>query len=132
MNKCDWCAGIAIVEDEKDLVRVYTRLFQKRGIPVCFVAYDGGEAILKFIACTPKPHIVIMDYRLPTMNGIEVSRKILEIDPDTKIIFLSADVSVKEEALQAGACIFLAKPASIHDITKSVDAVIDTCKGIKF
>ncbi len=132
MEPCDWCAGIAIVEDEKDLVQVYIRLFQKRGIPVCFVAYDGNEATLRFIASTPKPHIVIMDYRLPTMNGIEVSRKILEIDPDTKIIFLSADVSVKEEALQAGAYTFLAKPASIHEITKAVDAIIKNCKNIKF
>ena len=132
MEKCDWCAGIAIVEDEKDLVRVYVRLFQKRGIPVCFIAYDGNEAILKFIACSPKPHIVIMDYRLPTLNGIEVTKRILEIDPDTKILFLSADASVKEEALRCGAFIFLAKPVSLKVITDAVDTVITACKDVKF
>lgn len=132
MEKCDWCAGIAIVEDEKDLVRVYTRLFQKRGVPVCFVAYDGNEAILKFIACTPKPHIVIMDYRLPTMNGIDVTKRILEIDLDTKVIFLSADISVKEEALRAGAYTFLSKPVSIYTITNTVDKIISTCINVKF
>lgn len=132
MEKCDWCAGIAIVEDEKDLVRLYVRLFEKRGIPVCFVAYDGNEAILKFIECSRKPHIVIMDYRLPTMNGIEVTKKILEIDPDTNIIFLSADISVKEEALRVGAYIFLAKPVSLKAITDAVDSVINKYKDIKF
>jgi two-component system chemotaxis response regulator CheY len=132
LEKCDWCAGIAIVEDEKDLVRLYVRLFEKRGIPVCFIAYDGNEAILKFIECSRKPHIVIMDYRLPTMNGIEVTKKILEIDPDTNIIFLSADISVKEEALRVGAYIFLAKPVSLKSITDAVDSVINKYKDIKF
>jgi len=132
MEKCDWCAGLAIVEDEKDLVRVYIRLFEKRGIPVCFVAYDGNEAILKFIECTLKPHIVLMDYRLPTMNGIEVTKRILEIDPDTKIVFLSADISVKEEALKSGAFTFLAKPVSLNIIINAVDTIIKNFKGIKF
>jgi two-component system chemotaxis response regulator CheY len=132
MEKCDWCAGLAIVEDEIDLVRVYIRLFEKRGIPVCFVAYEGSEAILKFIACTPKPHLILMDYRLPVMNGIEVTRRILEIDPDTKIIFLSADTSVKEEALKAGAFTFLAKPVSLNIIMNEVDTIIKTFKDVKF
>ncbi len=130
--ECGWCAGIAIVEDEKDLVRVYVRLLEKRGIPVCFIAYDGNEAILKFIASTPKPHIVIMDYRLPTMNGIEVTKRILEIDPDTKVIFLSADAGVKEEALRTGAFIFLVKPVSLNVITDAIDMIIKTCPDVKF
>ncbi len=132
MEKREWCAGIAIVEDEKDLVRLYVRLFEKRGIPVCFIAYDGNEAILKFIQCTPKPHIVIMDYRLPGMNGIEITKRILEIDPETKIIFLSADASVKEKALKAGSFTFLAKPASLKEITNAVDRVIKANSKVKF
>ena len=132
MPECHWCAGIAIVEDEKDLVRVYIRLLEKKGIPVCFVAYDGGEAILKFIACTPRPHIVIMDYRLPTLNGIEVTKKILEIDPETKVIFLSADSSAEEEALRNGAHIFLKKPVSIKLIMNAIDDVLKKYSGLSF
>ncbi len=132
MDKCEWCAGIAIVEDEKDLVRVYERLFERRGIPVCFIAYDGNEAILKFISCSPKPHIVLMDYRLPTLNGIEVTKRILEIDPGTKVIMISADTNVKEEALHNGAIIFLAKPVSIKEITNAVETIIKNNGGIKF
>lgn len=132
MEKCEWCAGIAIVEDEKDLVRVYVRLFEKRGIPVCFIAYDGNEAIIKFIACTPKPHIVIMDYRLPTLNGIEVTKRILAIDPDTKVIMISADTSIKEESLRNGAFTFLAKPVSLKEIANTVDTIIKNYDSIKF
>lgn len=132
MDKCEWCAGIAIVEDEKDLVRVYVRLFERRCIPVCFIAYDGNEAILRFIECSPKPHIFIMDYRLPTLNGIEVTKKILEIDPDTKVIMISADTSIKEEALHNGAYTFLAKPVSLQDITNAVETIIKNNGCLKF
>ena len=112
--------GIAIVEDEKDLVKAYERLFAKKGIQICFVAYDGVEAVKKYLQCSPKPHVVIMDYRLPIMNGIEATKEILKIDSKARIIFLSADVNMKEEALQAGAFTFLKKPVSIKDIVGAV------------
>jgi two-component system chemotaxis response regulator CheY len=131
-SEVKWRAGIAIVEDEKDLIRIYIRLFEKRGIPVSFVAYDGNEALLKFIASTPKPHIIMMDYRLPTMNGIEVTKKILEIDSDAKIIFLSADVSVKDQAMRAGAFIFLTKPARIKEVTDAIDTVLKSYPQLPF
>ena len=126
MNECNKpCrVGIAIVEDEKELVNVYERLFNKRGIIVCFVAYDGIEAVKKFIECAPKPHVVLMDYRLPVMNGIEATKEILKIDPEAKIVFLSADINVKDTAMAAGAFTFLKKPASINEITKAVENAI--------
>jgi DNA-binding NtrC family response regulator len=129
MSDCDQTrrVGIAIVEDEKDLVKVYEKIFSKRNIFICFVAYDGLEAVKKFIECTPKPHVVLMDYRLPIMNGVEATKEILKIDPYTKIVFLSADVSVRDEAMRVGACIFLKKPASIKDILGAMESAI----GIK-
>ena len=115
------CAvGIAIVEDEKDLVKVYQKMFAKKGIQICFVAYDGVEAVKKYLQCTPKPHVVIMDYRLPVMNGIDATRELLLIDPDAKVIFLSADIGVKDEAMQIGAFRFVKKPASLKDILDAV------------
>jgi CheY-like chemotaxis protein len=128
-NECR--AGIAVVEDEKALVDVLLKLFAKRGIRVCFVAYDGGEAILKFIRSTPKPHIILMDYRMPTVNGIDATIEILKIDPETRIIFLSADIDVKEEALKSGAMIFLKKPASIKDIDKAIGDIAQAVPGLK-
>jgi two-component system chemotaxis response regulator CheY len=113
--------GVAIVEDEKDLVKVYEKMLARHGIRICFVAYDGLEAVKKFIECTPKPHVVLMDYRLPIMNGIDATKEILKIDSTAKIIFLSADIYVKDEAMRAGASIFLKKPASIRDITDAVE-----------
>ncbi|BAI61228.1 putative response regulator [Methanocella paludicola SANAE] len=112
--------GIAIVDDDKDLVDMYGKILKKRGLTVCFVAHDGHEAINKFAECNPKPSVVIMDNRLPSMHGVEATRKILKIEPKTRVIFLSADIKVENDALDAGAFIFLKKPASIYDIIKAI------------
>jgi two-component system, chemotaxis family, chemotaxis protein CheY len=117
--------GIAIVEDEKDLVRAYERMFHLYKITICFVAYDGLEAVKKFMECNPKPHVVIMDYRLPIMNGIDAMKEIKKIAPTAKFIFLSADPNVKDEALKAGATKFLVKPVSFKIILKEVQNIID-------
>jgi two-component system, chemotaxis family, chemotaxis protein CheY len=125
-NRCpdDCRVGIAIVEDEKDLVDVYRRVFARRNIIVCFVAFDGREALEKFIGCTPKPHVILMDHRLPGMSGIEVTEEILKIDPEARVVFLSADVDARDDALRAGAVAFLKKPAGLKEIIGTVEAVL--------
>ena len=72
-----------------------------------------------------KPDIILMDHRMPIKNGIEASKEIMKIDGKTKIIFLSADNSIKEEALSIGVIKFRDKPFSIkqliNDITKALE-----------
>jgi two-component system chemotaxis response regulator CheY len=116
--------AVAIVDDEKQLCDVYQRMLEQRGIPVCYVAYDGREAVEKFRDhSNPRPRIILMDYRLPTMNGIEAMLEILKIEPATRVIFLSADNDIEEEALRKGAVMFIQKPASIREIVGAVERV---------
>ena len=125
-NACqtDCKVGIAIVEDEKDLVRAYERMFKLHEITICFVAYDGLEAVKKYMECNPKPNVVIMDYRLPIMSGIDAMKEIRKIDPTARFIFISADPNVKDDAIKAGATMFLVKPVSFKIILKEVKNII--------
>lgn len=116
---------VAIVDDDPELVQLLTKMLDVRGIQACFSTPDGDEAVVKFAKSSPMPDIVIMDYRMPTMNGLEAMREILRIKPDTKVIFLSANIEIKEEALEAGAAAFLNKPASIKDIYRAIDTAAD-------
>jgi two-component system, chemotaxis family, chemotaxis protein CheY len=116
--------GIALVEDEQDLVKIFTKAFTKKGIQICFIAFDGLEAVKKYMECEPKPHTIIMDYRLPIMDGIAATKEIIRLDSTAKIIFLSADIQVKEDAMRAGAFMFLKKPVSIKTITDAVESAI--------
>lgn len=116
--------GVAIVDDEVQLVRTYELLFKKRGIPMAFTAYGGVEAIKKFYKADPRPSVVIIDYRLPDMDGMEVIGEILKIEPATKIIVISGDESVRYESLNCGAKVFLKKPTSIKDITETINMLM--------
>lgn len=131
MSECSCSVGLAIVEDEKELVKVLLKMFEIRKIRVCFVAYDGHDALAEFTKCNPKPHLVLMDYRLPSMDGIKVTTEILKIAPDTKVIFLSADEAIRKEALDTGAIAFLQKPISLEEICRHIQEVVDDYPGIK-
>jgi two-component system, chemotaxis family, chemotaxis protein CheY len=115
--------SIAIIEDEYELIKIYEKLFESRGIKVCFAARDGIQGVRVFAECRPRPSIVLMDYRLPTMNGADAARQILQIEPDTRIIFMSADADAEYEAKAAGARVFLKKPVSIRDIIKAINCM---------
>lgn len=118
-----WNGGVAVVDDETSLADLIVTMLEVKGMPVCFMAYDGYEAIRKFRECNPKPDVVIMDYRLPAMNGIEVMKEMRQIYDGVKFIFLSADSGVRDEALRAGAVIFLTKPASMKNLVSAVEQV---------
>jgi two-component system chemotaxis response regulator CheY len=114
---------VAIVEDERDLVDVYVRLCDLKGLHVSFIAYNGCEAVNIFSSCTT-PDVVLIDHRMPSMTGLEAMRKMLEIRPNAKFLFLSADEEVKADAMKAGARAFLKKPASLIEIYDTIMKVI--------
>jgi DNA-binding NtrC family response regulator len=116
--------SVAIVDDEKDLVRTYELLFRRRSIPLAFTAYDGHTAIDRFRSAGVKPNVVIIDFRLLDMDGLEVMKEILAIRPETKIIFISGDDSIRREALAAGATVFMKKPTDIKEITATVNTLL--------
>jgi two-component system, chemotaxis family, chemotaxis protein CheY len=123
---------IAIVDDEKDICSVMATLFHRRGMPVCFIAYDGDEALFKFESVCPKPDIIMMDHRLQNAMGVDLMRKMLTIHPSTKFIFLSSDVAAMNEAYEAGAVLFLMKPVSVKTITDAIDIVYNNQGKYKY
>jgi two-component system chemotaxis response regulator CheY len=116
--------GVAIVDDEAQLAKSYELLFKLRHIPVSFIAYDGCAALEMFKNANTKPGVVIIDHRMPLMSGLELTREILVLSPCTKIIFVSADEDVKEEAIDAGATVFMKKPTPIKEITETVNSML--------
>jgi len=122
MSETRLSPSIAIVDDEKDLVDVYTRLFRLKKMTVCFVAGNGVEAVDSYRQSRVKPDIVIMDNRMPLMNGLDAMKAIIAIDCKVKFIFLSADASVREQATDMGA-VFLKKPASLQELMRTIESL---------
>ncbi len=108
--------SVAIVEDEPELVGIYIKVLARMGLPVSFVADNGLAAVARFAERRDRPLIVLMDNRLPGVSGVEATREILKVEPRTRVIFLSADVGARGDAMKAGAFAFVSKPASIRVI----------------
>jgi two-component system chemotaxis response regulator CheY len=112
------------VEDESTIAMLYKELLEAYGFVVVDVAKNGEEAVHKYKNFKMKPDVVIMDHRMPIKSGIEATEEILEFDKNAKIIFASADKTVKEIALSIGALIFEEKPFDntilIDDINKLI------------
>lgn len=111
------------MDDESDLVLLFSKMLELKGIPVIFKAYEGRDAVRQFRDHNPRPEVVLMDYRLPTINGIETMKEMLQVDEGTKFIFISADASVMEEALNNGAAMFLVKPVNMKDVVSAIEKV---------
>jgi len=96
------------------------------GFEVVGIANNGIEAISMFKSFSNKPKVILMDQRMPEMSGIDASRIILQIDNRVKIIFLSADNSVKEEAISIGAFLFIDKLFTIEKLIDAINRAIES------
>ena len=112
---------VFVVDDEPSLQFFYEKILTLNGFEIAGIANNGNEAISMFKSFLDKPKVIIMDYRMPEKNGIEASKEILQIDGNTKIIFISADNSVKEEALSIGAFCFQDKPFTIKQLIDQIN-----------
>lgn len=114
-------ARVFVVDDEDFIRELYKDMFESRGHTV-FSAKDGEEAVRLIRSMPSKPDAIIMDHRMPGKDGIETTKEIRSIDPTIPIIFSSADESVRDQAIRAGAVSFWTKP---FPIAMLIDATMD-------
>jgi two-component system chemotaxis response regulator CheY len=114
-------ATVLIVDDDVYLHKVLDRILAIGGHTVVGHAYDGAEAVEMFVEANPKPDIILMDHRMPVMNGASATREIRHLDPNTRILFISADETVRNEAMDAGALGFLTKPIRSTELFAAID-----------
>ena len=122
---------VFIVEDDISLQFLYEQMLEFNGFEVVGIAGNGEEAVEMYKTFATKPDVVLMDHRMPLKNGIEATKEILQIDVNSKIIFTSADSSVKEEALSIGAIGFEEKPFTIEKLRIRIQQALNLQSMIK-
>lgn len=116
------------MDDEKDILEFYKELFSETLFEVVGSALDGLSAIETFKKMKIKPDIVIMDYKMPKMDGLEATKELFKIDSRIKIIFVTADLEIKLKALDLGAEGFLEKPFERKALMNILDRVLEPLK----
>lgn len=112
---------ILVVDDDPEIVELYTEVLTIEGDFVAGVASDGEEAVRVYKELKPPPDLVLMDHRMPRKDGLEATAEIMAHDPDARIIFASADESAIHEALRTGAMSFKKKPFSVDELLSNVN-----------
>jgi len=97
--------------------------FTRRAEPVFYPAADGQQAIE--LAHRHRPAVVVMDFSMPGMNGVEATRRITAELPDVQIIGLSMymETAQAEAMLNAGAKAYLSKGAPTEDLIAEIQRI---------
>jgi DNA-binding NarL/FixJ family response regulator len=117
--------GVLVVEDFAPFRRFICSILEKRrDLQVICEVSDGLEAVQK--AEELKPDLILLDIGLPTLNGIEAARRIREVAPESKIIFLSQESSpdIVRKALSLGALGYVVKTRAANDLLAAVESVV--------
>lgn len=113
---------ILLIEDEKELTRTLKKGLKEAGYNVD-VVYDGESGVS--LAVTGEYDCIILDYRLPKLNGLEVCREIRRNKVNTPILMLTVvdSVEMKVQCLDAGADDYLTKPFSFSELLARIRAL---------
>ncbi len=121
--RCIPIISIFIVEDDNSLRLLYEKALKLNGYNVVGFAKDGEEAVNMYNRFSTKPDVILMDHRMPIKNGIEATKEIFQNSSNIKpkIIFVSADRSIKETALSIGVTSFKNKPFSFERLYNNIE-----------
>ena len=118
---------ILVVDDEKDVLEFLSDQFTQKGYEVD-TAENGIKAIEKIKE--NRPHLMLLDMRMPGMNGIETLKQAKEIDPNVGVIMVTAvhEEDIAKEAMDCGAHDYVTKPIDLNYLnltvmTKIVDLI---------
>ena len=118
---------ILVIDDEPEILKTIKRYLELEEYEV-LTAENGQEGIEIFQQ--EKPTLVITDVKMPGMSGIDVLKKVKEIEGDTEVIVITGhgDLKISVHALRLDASDFISKPVDIEHLLLSVSRALDRHK----
>ena len=115
---------VLIVDDVPYVRKTLKQILSARGLKVVGEAENGEEAIRLYQET--KPDLVTMDLAMPVLNGIDATREIIKLDPEARIIVLSAMMqeNLVSDAVIAGAKDYILKPFQTDEVMKVIQTVL--------
>jgi len=114
-------AYVMLVDDEVPFVETMTKRLDKRGLKI--ISAFSGEEALKILKRNDTLDVIILDVKMPGMDGIETLQEIKKIYPLKEVIMLTGHATVETaiEGMKLGAFDYLMKPCDINTLVTKVD-----------
>jgi len=111
--------NILLVDDEEEFVTTLAERMQLRSLPSRY-AFNGDQA-MQMVAASP-PDVMILDLKMPGVDGLEVLRRVKKKYPRVEVIILTGHGAEKDEdeARRLGAFEYLKKPVDIDELTQHI------------
>jgi two-component system response regulator YesN len=123
-----------MIADDEQIERQALQLIIKQHCPAIEVVGETGDGqSATRIAAACKPDIVLMDIRMPGMDGLEAAKIIRKLLPNTRIIMLTAfdEFAYAKEALKIGAVEYLLKPVRPKDIVSTLQSTLEKVSELR-
>ncbi len=119
---------VLLVDDEPEFVETLSERLQMRDVGSA-VAYNGEEALS--VVENDEPEVMILDLRMPGIDGIEVLRRVKEGHPEVEVIILTGHGSKEDEktCMDLGAFAYLRKPVDIELLTRTMDEAYEKLRA---
>jgi two-component system response regulator HydG len=116
---------ILLVDDEEAFVMNLAKLLKQRGFEVD-TAFNGMQALEKINREAPF-HVIVLDIKMPVMDGISVLKEIKQISSQTEVLMLTGHASLETgiQAMREGAFDYLMKPCDIEDLCEKIKAAYE-------
>lgn len=118
---------VLLVDDEVEFMETLVKRMRKRGLDVQGV--KSGEEALDHLA-GEQPDVVVMDVKMPGMNGIEVLKQIKKRWPMVEVIMLTGHASLElaMQGMESGAYDYLMKPMDLDELLYKIEDAYDSLK----
>ncbi len=112
---------ILVVDDDHQIGELLYEFLDSKGFDVLYA--DNGTQGVDLLK-RARPHIVLLDVKMKDVNGLEVLRRMVEIDPKVVVIMITAlhENEVGRQALELGAVDFITKPIDLGYLAVSIEA----------
>lgn len=116
---------VIVIEDDESMLEIFEEWIKMAGISVLAKGYDGKEAVELFEK--HRPGVVILDLMMPGYDGFYAISGIRKIDPDAKILILTADVTEEtKQRLNQLTVSLMYKPYELDDVVNEIKKLVST------
>ena len=117
-------ATVLIADDENDILSLLENYLLIFGHNVISKAHNGREAVEIYKNLQNNPDIVLLDYKMPVLNGLDAAKELLAFHPNCNIVIVTAHDGIESIALKIGIKYVLKKPFNYTDLNGVIKRIL--------